>query len=739
MSDPAADLKAVLRIPPFRRLWTVLGLASFGDWLGLFASAAFAQSLFEGAAAKGAAFSGVIILRLLPALIFGPIAGIFADRFDRRKTMVTCDIARFLLLGSIPTVYLATGSVGVTIVWIMIAQVAIEAVVMVWMPAKEAAMPNLLPKSKLEMANQLTLATTYGIAPVLAFGLMAILERGSGVWGNLGMWAQPMVIGLYINSLMFLIVALTVYFGIKEISGRPEGRPDSQNSMWRDFADGWRYVQEQQLVRGLVVGILGAFCGAGILIGSGQTYAESLDAGSAAFNTLAATLFIGLGIGIVAGPKIVGALSRRRWFGMSIVLAGIGLLFNAVAPLLGLALIGTAIIGAGAGMAFLAGITLLQREVSDQVRGRIFAFIGTAVRVILMLTISLGATLAGLGATRQVQLGAVEFTWSFSRLIMLIAAVFVIIIGLMAFKRMDDKPGVPALADLWASLRGRPLIPTTPGNGTGFFIVFEGGEGSGKSTQALKLSAWLKLQGYEAVRTREPGGTQIGARIRSMLLSSTSETPSARCEALLYAADRAHHVDTIVRPALERGAVVVSDRYIDSSIAYQGSGRALGGEEISWLSDWATKNLRPDLVVLLDIAPETGLRRAKHDGNGDRLEQESLDFHSRVREAFLLKAKGNQRNYLVVDASKSPEAIAEEVQSVVAARLGVLPKGESLATGHSPWPEFDDGATGSNGGNPASSPEATAAPAAGPGEADTDSGEPGSPTAHQGAWEASRK
>lgn len=702
-------MKTVLRIPPFRRLWTVLGLASMGDWLGIFASAAFAQHLVEGAAAKGLAFSGVIILRLLPALIFGPLAGIFADRFDRRKTMVTCDLLRFGLIASIPTVYLVTNSATITLIWIFFAQIAVEAAVMVWMPAKEAALPNLLPKDKLEAANQLTLGATYGLAPVAAFGLMAVLSRSADLLDFFGHWA---VVALYINAIMFLFVAATVFFGIKEISGRPDGKPDAKNSMWRDFADGWFYVRDVRLVRGLVVGILGAFCGAGILIGGGQAYAESLDAGPAAFNTLTAVLFVGLGVGVIAGPKIVGELSRRRWFGISIVLAGFGLIFNSIAPLLGMALIGSFVIGAGAGMAFLAGITLLQREVSDQIRGRIFAFIGTAARVILMLTIAIGATLSGLGATRTVEIGPFDFAWSFSRLILVLAAAFVILIGVMAFKRMDDKPGVPALGDLWASLRRRPLIPT-PGEESGYFIAFEGGEGSGKSTQAVKLAAWLKLQGYETVRTREPGGTQIGARIRTMLLTSSNEAPSARSEALLYAADRAHHVDTVVRPAIERGEVVVSDRYIDSSIAYQGTGRSLGSNDISWLSGWATKNLRPDLVVLLDIDPRTGLNRAKKDSSGDRLEAESFEFHSRVRGAFLLQAQAEPRRYLIVDATQSPEEIAEQIQVAVAERLGVTPKTGPAATGHAPWPEYES--PSGNGSQPDSE--------------DTSSGN---------AWEASR-
>jgi dTMP kinase len=689
MANSTADLKTVLRIRPFRRLWTVLGLASFGDWLALFATAGFAQSLFDNMAAKGAAFSGVIVLRLLPSLLFGPIAGVFADRFDRRKTMAVCDLARFSLLASVPTVYLATGSVPITVAWLAIAQILIEIAVMIWMPAKEAAVPNLLPPSKYETANQLTLATTYGIAPPLAFGVLAILERGAGVWSNWGAWAEPMVIALYLNAVMFLVASITVFFFIPQISGRDGIRIPTQRGLWGDFVEGWHYMRDRVFVRGLIIGILGAFSGAGILIGAGNVYANTLDAGGAAFNTLAAVLFIGLGLGIVFGPKIVRDLSRARWFGMSIVLAGGGLAIDAVAPWLGVALAGSLVIGMGAGMAFLAGITLLQREVGDEIRGRIFAFLGVSARVILMVAMTVSAPLAGWGANRAVELGFVSFNFSMSRVLLILAACLVVWLGVTAFRRMDDKPGVPAWADLWSSLRGRPLSPFAPAAGKGYFIVFEGGEGSGKSTQAVKLAAWLKLRGYETVLTREPGATDIGMRIRALVLDSGGDTaPAPRAEALLYAADRAHHVETVVRPALKRGAVVISDRYIDSSIAYQGAGRDRGADEVAWVSSWATGGLKPDLTVVLDVDPETGLHRAKGGGTGDRLEQEDVRFHERVRQAFLELAKKDQRRYVVVEPGRSAEDIAESVRGEVAKRLDM-----GSASGRTPtaWPNLDDG------------------------------------------------
>ncbi|WP_112134123.1 dTMP kinase [Glycomyces dulcitolivorans] len=695
MANTLADIQTVLRIKPFRRLWTVLGLASFGDWLALFATAGFAQSLFDDPAAKGAAFSATIVLRLLPSLVLGPVAGVFADRFDRRKTMAACDTARCLLIASVPTVYLVTGSTAITVTWLAIAQLCIEAAVLIWSPAKEAAVPNLLPQEKYEAANQLSLATTYGIAPPLAFAVLAILERGSAVWSNLGSWAEPMVLAMYIDAVMFAILAVTVYFFIPQISGRYGQVATKAQSVWHDFVEGWSYLRTSERVRGLILGMLGAFSGAGILIGVGTVYAGTLGAGDAAFYTLAVFLFLGLGGGIAFGPKLVGDLSRLRWFGMSIVLAGAGLALDAVAPHMVFSILGSVVIGLGAGMAFLAGITLLQRETEDEIRGRMFAFIAVSARVILMLAMTISAPLAGWQAARQLNVGAAQVEVSMSRILLFVAAGLVVWLGVTAFRSMDDKPGVPVFADLWSSLRGRPLSAALPLQSDGFFVVFEGGEGAGKSTQSVKLAAWLKLRGYEAVLTREPGATDIGMRIRSLVLDSGGDSaPSPRAEALLYAADRAQHVEKVVRPALERGAVVVSDRYIDSSIAYQGSGRDLGKDEVAWVSQWATGGLKPDLTVLLDVDPAQGLHRAKAGGEGDRLEQERLEFHERVREAFLGLAAADPRRYLVVHGG-TPDEIAAKVREAVAERLDIRTQTARTDAG---WPGLDSDKDADRGG-----------------------------------------
>ncbi|MEV1147330.1 dTMP kinase, partial [Micromonospora sp. NPDC049799] len=550
-----------------------------------------------------------------------------------------------------------------------------ESLTLLWIPAKEAAVPNLIPRARLEAANQLTLITTYGLTPVLAALVLAALDgvvRGA-LTGGPPDWAEPAQLALWVNAFSRLATALVVAFGIREISqGQAAERDHAEQSMLRQFTEGWRFIGKTPLVRGLVLGIFGAFAGGGIVIGTARFFANSLGAGDAAFYLLFGAIFIGLAVGIGLGPMIVKDMSRRRWFGMSIVLASASVMTLAFAIHLSMAMVGAILVGAGAGMAFLSGTTLLGGEIADEVRGRVFAVVQIGTRLVLILAIGLGSLLAGVGGSRTLEIADLGVSISSTRLLLLAAGAAGIFAGISAFGQMDDKKGVPVLADLWGSVRGRPLMPAEPFVSAGLFVVFEGGEGAGKSTQLAALADRLRDAGRDVVVTREPGATTVGDRIRSLLLGQPgSDAPSPRAEALLYAADRAHHVATVVRPALVRGSVVISDRYVDSSLAYQGAGRTLPVDEVSWLSSWATGGLKPDLVVLLDVDPRTGLSRVAARSEGpDRLEAESVTFHERVRYAFLDLAANDPKRYLVLDASRPVEELAEAVATRVEGMLG---------------------------------------------------------------------
>lgn len=203
----------------------------------------------------------------------------------------------------------------------------------------------------------------------------------------------------------------------------------------------------------------------------------------------------------------------------------------------------------------------------------------------------------------------------------------------------------------------------------GLFITLEGGDGVGKSTQAALLEEWLTAQGRTVVRTREPGGTAFGVEVREIVLHHRGDI-APRAEALLYAADRAHHIATLVRPALERGEVVLQDRYLDSSVAYQGAGRVLDAQQIRDLSLWAAEGLLPDLTILLDLDEDTA--RARLDTartRYDRLEAERSDFHARVRSAYLDLAAAEPERFLVVEAARPVDEIAAEIRERLAGRV----------------------------------------------------------------------
>ncbi|HWG94348.1 MAG TPA: dTMP kinase, partial [Mycobacteriales bacterium] len=665
----AHGVRGVLQITVFRRLYVALAMSSMGDWLGFLATTALAAQLMDTFAGKAYATGGVLVFRLLPAVLFGPLAGAFADRWDRRTTMVVCDLLRFALFLSIPLVGVWSGGGTPALVWLLAASFLIETVSLFWIPAKEASVPNIVPRERLESANQLTLVATYGSAPVAA-AVFAVLSLVSGALGNqVGYFATgPVDLALYVNAATFLFAAATVY-RLRDLPSpsrrdREAGVPTP--SVVASLREGFGFMGRTPLTRGLLVGMLGALAAGGAIIALGRLFAETvLGGGDAAYGLLFGAMFLGIALGVALGPRALGDLSRRRAFGPSIVGAGASLVVMSLVPVLAVAALATVAVGFFAGIAYVVGITLLGLEVDDALRGRMFGLVQSLMRIDLLLVTASAPFVAGAVDQRQFAVGPLDVDLNGVSVVLLLGGVLGVVVGVVSHRQMDDRRGVPLRADLLALLRRSPHVSGLPGR----FVALEGGEGAGKSTQLALLADWLRAQGHEVVVTREPGATPAGGRIRQVLLDPETGRLAPRAEALLYAADRAQHVAEVVRPALARGCVVLTDRYVDSSLAYQGAGRELERDDVARLSRWATEGLVPDLVVLLDVDPAVGLARATAGHGPDRIEAESLAFHQRVRSGFLALAAKAPERYLVLDADRPAEQVHADVRERLAPLL----------------------------------------------------------------------
>lgn len=657
-------IRGVLGIRAFRRLWYATALSSLGDWLGLLATTALATSLATGYAAQNYALGGVLFFKLLPAIVLGPVAGAFADRFDRRRTMVVCDCIRFVVFLTIPLAHLVVDA-DRTLIWLFVASFLIECVSLFWLPAKDASVPNLVRRDQIEAANQLSLMTTYGFTPVLGAALFSVMSLITNVLArHLPFFkTNPTNLALYLNAATFLVSALVVLF-IREISGRRTGQvAGDQPSVFALIREGATFIRQSPLVSGLIIGLVGAFVGGGAVIGAGRIFVTSLGGGDAAYGVLFGSVFVGLGAGMALGPRVARELSRRRLFGLSIVFGGVCLILVAVMPHVALAMVFVLGVGFGAGIAYLAGVTLMGTDVDDAMRGRVFALLQSLIRVVLILSLAAVPFVVGRVGRNTVDIGGAHITIDGTRIVLVLGGLFAVASGVLAYRKMDDQQHVGLWADLRTALRGDSAMRRRMRHG-GVLVAFEGGEGSGKSTQIELLAHTLRDDGRAVCVTYEPGATQVGQQIRDLVLHR-DEVLSPRAEALLFAADRAHHVTTVISPALERGEVVLTDRYIDSSLAYQGVGRELSIDEVRKVSRWATAGIVPDLTVLLDIPPAVGMERVRGRSDADKLESESSDFHDRVRRAFVSLAEADPRRYLILDATRPPGEIARAVRAAV--------------------------------------------------------------------------
>jgi dTMP kinase len=676
----------VLSIRPFRRLWIATSLSSLGDWLSLLALTTLAYSLTgkHGSATGSLAVSGVWVTSLLPYLLFGPLAGAVADRLDRRINLFIGDVLRAVLYLSIPlNLWLGFAN---QLTWVYVAQFLACSASLFWMPAKDASVPNLVEPEQLEQANQLSLLTTYGTAPLAAllFIVLAAISRGlSQVAPYFGNPATGKVsLALYFNVATFVVSAVTV-FSLRELPRRHASEPISVPSVAKSIWEGWKFAGQTRVVRGITIGMTGAFAAGGVVVGLGYGYVvTTLGGGSAGWGIVFAAVFVGLAAGMSVGLRVLTGFSRRRLFGLSIAAASVPLALVALIPNLVVVAILVVLLGASAGVAYVTGYTIIGSEVDDDTRGRTFAFLQSAIRVVMFAVIATASALAaGFSAlvkaitnSSTLQIGKVHYVSSGNNFVLLLGAATAMALGIASYRQMDDRRGVPLLPDLMASLRGHPLPYTPPYGparrarrvrpaGHGLLLAFEGGEGAGKSTQARLLAIWLRENGYDVLATHEPGATKVGMRLRALLLDTAHTGLSPWAEALMYAADRAEHVAAVIGPALARGTIVVTDRYVDSSLAYQGAGRRLPEDAVRQVNQTATGGLVPDLTFLLDLPAAAGLGR--RESSADRLEAEPEQFHDRVRAGFHALAEAEPDRYLVIDATRESGEISREIQAAV--------------------------------------------------------------------------
>jgi dTMP kinase len=622
----------------------------------------------------------VWLATLLPALLFGPLAGALADRMDRRVMMIVGDVIRGLLFLSIP--------IFPNLTWIYVAKFLAGVATQFWAPATNASIPNLVPPDKLERANQLSLLTTYGTAPLAAgiFSVLALVSEGLSRVTPL-FHTSNVDLALYFNAASYFISALTVYF-LREIPKRHASNTisvTSHTSTAKSIWEGWRFIRQTPVVRGLVVGMVGAFAAAGVVVGLGYSYiTDTLHGGSAGWGLVFAAIFVGMALGMVVGPRLLHGFSLRRQFGLTIAVAAVPLALIGLVPNLGAVTLFVVLLGALSGIAYSTGFTIVGLEVDDDTRGRVFAFFQSSIQVILFTVIAIVPFLSAaftkliesMNGTGDVKIGNVMYASAGQNVVILVAAVVAALLGWSSYRQMDDRKGMPLRDDLMAAIRHEQQPAgtahlngdTPPAAPPGLLIAFEGGEGSGKTTQARLVAIWLRELGYDVVTTHEPGATKIGMRLRALLLDTSHTGMSPHAEALMYAADRAEHVASVIAPALERGAIVITDRYVDSSLAYQGAGRNLPVEDIAQFNWWATGGRVPDLTILLDMDPMAGLQRRTR--SADRLEAEPAEFHQRVRAGFQALARADPGRYLVLNADRPQQEVTRDIEERI---RGLLP------------------------------------------------------------------
>lgn len=646
-----ATIKDLFRSPVFARLTAAMTVSSLGDWVGFMAVAAMVTYRADSSVVSAFGVAGVMMARMLPAIVFGPIAGPIVDRFDRKSLMIVADLSRAVMYASMPFIGPLWG--------IFVLSFAIECCSLLWTPARDASLPNLVPRRQLSNANSVGIMTAYGTLPLggLVFSLLAAASRGLSVripYLGENQWA----LALWLDAFTFIFSAYMV--GGLPIRSPMERRHEKLDvgKVRRDIVDGVRFLRQHQLAGAMTFGIVVGFCGVGAVISVMALFVNwSLHADVATVGVFQTTYGIGMLVGLATVGIVAKVIHRENLFHLSMIVAAITLCFMAAMPTVALASAVAILLGYFVGTTWVTGYTLLQESVADEFRGRTFASLTVLSRLGLFLSLTAFPALVGLvGRHHGFHIMGQSFDLSGPRVALWLASGMVLGGGLYtrhAMKKYRLTKAVPL--SLIPKLRKAPP--------KGIFVVFEGVEGAGKGTQMERVKGFVESKGREVLLTREPGGTPLGEGLREILLSHDTGSLEPKTEALLFGAARAQLVATVIRPALEAGKVVLCDRYIDSSIAYQGFARGLGEPDILSLNVWATQGLFPDLVVLLHLEPESGLARTG--GEADRIEAEGVDFHAKVADAFLHIASEHPERVAVVDASKSVDKVFDDVKEAI--------------------------------------------------------------------------
>ncbi|WP_239155613.1 dTMP kinase [Amycolatopsis sp. FDAARGOS 1241] len=645
-------VRRVLAIKPFRRLWGVTYLCSVADWLNLLALTSLSTKLLDNYTAQNFAFVGVVLTNLLPGLLFAPVGGLLADRFDRRKVMVVCDFLRCGFLLSIAIV----GAPW----WLFVANFLVGCCSIMWIPSKDAAVPNLLRRpDQVETANQLGMVMTYGLAVITAAGANALI-LGANTTFHLfqGATADLYIakIVVVINGLLYLTSGILIATRIPELSLRDVHRlPDQKVKKAHEekfglgdmVRDGIRFVKSTPLVRGLLIGAFGAFAAGGAVVASAKPYSSSLLAGDAAFNLLVLAVFLGLATGMAISPKLARRLPHDRLFGLSIVVAGLSLVIIALSPHLAISVVAVALTGVCAGTAFLTGVTIIGSRVEDAIRGRVNALYQSMLKIVLFGSTIITPALIGLVRPHQINVWGSPVTIDGTRPVMIGGGVLAVLLGVIAYRQMDDRRSEKILTDLRNALRRAPRRVN------GFLIALEGTTAINTASQAARLSRWLGTGTRPVVLAADPALDE--RRFRSLI--SDASLIGARAQALVAAAVRAELVEREIQPALDAGHVVVMERFVDSPLAQLCTVAGLDTGEVEGLADWATGRLRPDLTVLLDADP------------GTREENSSVSMNDQWRMQHLLAemAAADPDRYVVVDADGTDDEVAARVRTAVRA------------------------------------------------------------------------